>query len=142
MPNLKWNNSTDRRQNVVGNRNKKIARPSSKNNPSKCLNNAINQRQKAGNKLRNGTTSKVSNENNFVIDDCGEAQGSNKNNKKSSNNNNNDIAMNAIGSEVREKNVDFVEEWMNTFAFLSREFSLFFSSLFLDLFTNFYFLCL
>lgn len=61
-----------------------------------------------------------------MIDDCGEAQGSNKNNKKSSNNNNNDIAMNAIGSEVREKNVDFVEEWMNTFAFLSREFSLFF----------------
>lgn len=74
-----------------------------------------------------------------MIDDCGEAQGSNKNNKKSSNNNNNnDIAMNAIGSEVREKNVDFVEEWMNTFAFLSREFSLFFSSLFLTYLLTFF----
>lgn len=74
-----------------------------------------------------------------MIDDCGEAQGSNKNNKKSSsNNNNNDNAMNAIGSEVREKNVDFVEEWMNTFAFLSREFSFFFFfPFFFDLFTNF-----
>lgn len=64
-----------------------------------------------------------------MIDDCGEPQGSNKNNKKSSNNNN-DIAMNAIGSEVRERNVDFIEEWMNTFAFLSREFFYIIFSLF------------
>jgi hypothetical protein len=57
-----------------------------------------------------------------VIDDCdGEAQGSNRNNKKNSNNND-DTAMNAIGSEDRERNVDFIQEWMNTFAFLSREF--------------------
>lgn len=60
-----------------------------------------------------------------MIDDCdGEAQGSNRHNKKNSNNND-DTAMNAIGSEVRERNVDFVEEWMNTFAFLSREFIFF-----------------
>lgn len=124
-------NSTERRH-IIGNRNRKLARPSSKTTPSKCLNNAINQQLKGGNKLRNGTTSKVSNDNNnnnLMIDDCGEPQGSNKNNKKSSNNNN-DIAMNAIGSEVRERNVDFIEEWMNTFAFLSREFFYIIFSLF------------
>lgn len=118
---------TDRRQ-YGGGRNKKITRKGNSNNsPSKCLNNAINQQLKTGSKLRNGTTtttSKVNNNNNFVIDDCdGEALGSNRNNKKNSNND--DTAMNAIGSEDREKNVDFVEEWMNTFAFLSREFYFF-----------------
>lgn len=111
---------TDRRS-YGGNRNKKIARKGN-GSPSKCLNNAINQQLKTGNKLRNGT--KVNN-NNFVIDDCdGEAQGSNRSIKKNSSNND-DTATNAIGSEVRERNVDFVEEWMNTFAFLSRKFIFF-----------------
>ena len=56
-----------------------------------------------------------------MIDDCeGEAQGSSRSSRK--NNNNDDTAMNAIGSENRERNVDFIKEWMNTFAFLSREF--------------------
>jgi hypothetical protein len=87
------------------------------------LNNAINPQSRGG-KARNGTTSRANNDN-FVIDDCGEAQGNNNKPNKKSGNNRNDIAMSAIGSADREKNVDFVEEWMNTFAFLSREFSFF-----------------
>ena len=72
----------------------------------KCLNNVINQQIKTGNKnIRNMT--KVNNDK-LLIDECGNVEEENNN---INDNNNEKIVV-----------VHFVDEWMHTFAFLSREF--------------------
>ncbi|KAG5679929.1 hypothetical protein PVAND_009465 [Polypedilum vanderplanki] len=103
----------DRFRHYTGNRNKKIATPHKPNNSNgktrpKCLNNAINQQAKMGNRnIRNMT--KVNNDN-VMIDECG----NNVTREKTNNNSNSD-------DDIEEKIVvDFVDEWMHTFAFLSQ----------------------
>jgi hypothetical protein len=91
------------RHNNAGNRNKKVATPGKPKTGRKCLNNVINQQIKRGpNKNRNIT--KVSNDN-LMIDECGNVE---------DNNSNDDYDNEKVV-------VDFVDEWMHTFAFLSRE---------------------
>lgn len=113
----------DRFRHFVGNRNKKIATPSKRLNNSssaktksiarqKCLNNVINQHAKTSSKnIRNMT--KVSSDN-LLIDECGNVV--------------EDELSNNINDNHGEKIlvVDVVDEWMRTFAFLSREFFMIF----------------
>lgn len=83
-------------RNFAGHRNKKIASPA-KPISTKCSNNIINQQTKSGHKVkdRNGS---LGNNDSLMIDDCGAVD------------------------ESSEKSVGFVQEWINTYVFLSREF--------------------
>lgn len=68
---------------------------------AKCSNNIINQQIKSGRKVVGKNSSSVNNDN-LMIDDCGDLD------------------------ENNEKSVGFVQEWINTYVFLSREFANFF----------------
>lgn len=107
----------DRFRQYAGNRNKKIVTPNKRNNSyntsktksmgrPKCLNNVINQQIKTSNKNTRNMT-KVNNDK-LLIDECGNVEEENNN---INDNNNEKIVV-----------VHFVDEWMHTFAFLSREF--------------------
>lgn|SRR5690349_10388812 len=63
---------------------------------AKCSNNIINQQIKSDRKVVGRNSSSVNNDN-LMIDDCGDLD------------------------ENNEKSVGFVQEWINTYVFLSRE---------------------
>lgn len=73
---------------------------------SKCSNNIINQHTKSGHKVKGYNSSSV-NSDILMIDDC------------------------AGVDESNEKSVGFVQEWINTYDFLSREFLFAFLLIFL-----------
>lgn len=95
---------------AVGNRNKKIASPAKQNrsSKSKCTKVKLINHQIMKNKsqLRNNTQASLSNHIPPMIDDCGNGE-----------------------SNEEDENVDFVQEWINTYTFLSREFILSFNFL-------------